>query len=94
MNNTLQQVSGAIGSAILVTIMNKKTESTIEELINRTASTSHTAVSEEVMKQITNQAMLDGINFAFFISTFIAIVAFILSLFMKRVVPEKKFSEN
>lgn len=94
MNNTLQQVSGAIGSAILVTIMNKKTESTIQELINRTASTSHTAVSDEVMKQITNQAMLEGINYAFFISTFIAIAAFILSLFMKRAVPEKKFGEN
>lgn len=93
MNNTLQQVSGAIGSAILITIMNKKMESSIEQLTNSTASVSHAAATGEAMKDIANQAMLNGINFAFFISTFIAILAFILSLFMKRVVPEKKFDE-
>lgn len=93
MNNTLQQVSGAIGSAILVTLMNKKMELSKEQLVNSTASASSTAASEDVMIEITNQAMLDGINFAFLISTFIAILAFILSLFMKRVVPEKKMAE-
>ena len=33
MNNTLQQVSGAIGSAVLITIMNNKTTAKAEELL-------------------------------------------------------------
>lgn len=93
MNNTLQQVSGAIGSAILVTIMNNKMESSGEQLAASTAASGHLPAGDEAMKEITNLAMLDGINYAFFISTFIAIAAFILSLFMKRVVPPK-FSEQ
>lgn len=89
MNNTLQQVSGAIGSAILVTIMNKTMDASLDEMMKGAASASQTLA----MKEMTNQAMLNGINFAFFISTFIAIAALILSLFMKRVVPEDKAGE-
>ena len=89
MNNTLQQVSGAIGTALLVTIMSNRTESKAIELGNaaKAALTEQPtqAAMAEMQQQIMRQAMLDGINFAFFVCTFIAAVALILAFFMKRV---------
>ncbi|NWQ44360.1 DHA2 family efflux MFS transporter permease subunit [Bacillus sp. EB106-08-02-XG196] len=88
MNNTLQQVSGAIGTALLVTIMANRTESKAIELgeaamANLTEQPTAAALAE-MQRQILMSATLDGINFAFFVSTFIAAVALILAFFMKR----------
>lgn len=41
----------------------------------------------EMQQQIMNEAMLHGINFTFFISTLIAVIALILAFFIKRVKP-------
>jgi EmrB/QacA subfamily drug resistance transporter len=73
-NNTLQQVAGAVGSAFLITVMNTRTESTAKEL----------AAAGTAPESIMNLAMLDGINFSFFVSTFIALVALVLSFFIKK----------
>ncbi|MBO0586790.1 DHA2 family efflux MFS transporter permease subunit [Sporosarcina sp. E16_8] len=89
MNNTLQQVSGAIGSAILLTIMTKRMESTGAELFAEVQVSGNAPSTAEglakLKEQLEAQAMLDGISFSFFISTIVAIVALALSLFMKRV---------
>lgn len=74
MNNTLQQVSGAIGSALLITVMNIRTTSTAADL----------ATSGANPAGIANRAMMEGINFSFFVSTLIAAVALLLSLFIKK----------
>lgn len=79
MNGTLQQVSGAIGSAVLLTIMTKRTEMNL-----LSGAGAQTGMNEQ---QLMDVAMLDGINFAFLISTIIAGVAFVLTLFVKRVTP-------
>ncbi|MEH7275114.1 MFS transporter, partial [Neobacillus vireti] len=99
MNNTLQQVSGAIGTALLVTIMSNRTESRAIELGEsaRSALTEQPtqAALAEMQQQIMMQAMLDGINFAFFVSTFIAALALFLAFFMKRVTQASdKMDEN
>ncbi|MBP3953206.1 DHA2 family efflux MFS transporter permease subunit [Bacillus suaedae] len=82
MNNTLQQVSGAIGSALLITIMNKRTTATANEL----------AASGADPAGIMNNAMMDGINFTFFVSTFIAGVALLLAFFIRK--PESQPTEE
>ncbi|PLS08549.1 DHA2 family efflux MFS transporter permease subunit [Neobacillus cucumis] len=88
MNNTLNQVAGAIGTALMVTIMSNRTESEAKELGNAamqhlTAPPTKAAIAE--MKQhIMMQAMLNGINFSFLIATFIASVALVLAFFIKR----------
>ena len=88
MNNTLQQVSGAIGTALLVTIMSTHAKTRGTELAQEAAknmTSQPTAEAAAAMKQqIIMQATLDGINYAFFISTFIAGLAFVLSFFIKR----------
>lgn len=86
MNGTLQQVSGAIGSALLLTIMTKRTESSAAERI-ADAQVSGKEELAAMQEELLNVAMLDGINFAFLVSTIIAVLAFILTLFIKRVTP-------
>lgn len=88
MNNTLNQVSGAIGTALLVTIMTNRTTSTGEELAKEAMINNGGAeLSEAAMAQIGMEATLQGINFSFFISTFIAAIALILAFFIKRAAP-------
>lgn len=91
MNNTLQQVSGAIGSALLITVMNSRTNKEAEALAeeamkNMDPSQMPTgAAADQMQTEIMNEAMLHGINFSFFISLLIIVLAFILALFIKRV---------
>jgi len=101
MNNTLQQVSGAIGSAILLTIMTNRMKLTGEELFVEAQASGNAPTTAEglarLQEQLEAQAMLDGISFSFFISTIVAIVALVLSLFMKRVAlptNEKSITES
>lgn len=96
MNNTLQQVSGAIGSAVLITVMNNITTVKAEELaakamnnMSANAAQSSAQATAEVQQQIMNEAMLHGINFTFFISTLITVIALILAFFIKRVKPNE-----
>ncbi|MGX6443264.1 DHA2 family efflux MFS transporter permease subunit [Neobacillus sp. K501] len=91
MNNTLSQVSGAIGTALLVTIMSNVAESRAKELGEKAMSQLTEQPTAEIMAQmkqkIMMQSMLDGINFAFFVSIFIAGLALVLAFFMKRATP-------
>lgn len=93
LNNTLQQVSGAIGSAVLLTIMTKRMESSGAKLFEEARASGNVPVSEEglaaLKEQLETQAMLDGINYSFLISTIVAVVALFLTFFIKRVVPPK-----
>ncbi|TQS75287.1 DHA2 family efflux MFS transporter permease subunit [Ornithinibacillus gellani] len=93
MNSTLQQISGAIGSALLLTVMTKRMESAGADLAAEAAASGNLPTTEaglaEFQQEIGNQAMLNGINFAFLVATLIALVALILSFFIKRVTPPK-----
>ncbi|WP_026909190.1 DHA2 family efflux MFS transporter permease subunit [Paucisalibacillus globulus] len=87
MNNTLSQVSGAIGSALLVTVMNKRMESRLAEISEDPIDMNMIDPNStlDVPKQLENLAMLNGINFSFFVSGLIIIIALILAFFIKRV---------
>jgi EmrB/QacA subfamily drug resistance transporter len=88
MNNTLQQVSGAIGTAILVTVMSTRAESYGKELAEEAMKNATTQPTPEALaqlqQQITMQATLEGINYAFFITVFISAASLILAFFIKR----------
>lgn len=81
-NNTAQQVAGAIGTAIFVTIMNKVALSEGARLIGKTDPQ---AVSEAVKTSIEQQSLLAGIQYSFFIAFIVNIVALVLAFFVKRV---------
>ncbi|MCC3357955.1 DHA2 family efflux MFS transporter permease subunit [Bacillus sp. REN16] len=84
-NNTLNQVSAAIGTGLLITLMSLKKESTAANLLKNIQG----QPTEAQGMQIQLQAMLDGINFTFFVSTFLILVALILAFFMKRAKQEE-----
>jgi EmrB/QacA subfamily drug resistance transporter len=93
MNSTLQQVSGAIGSAVLLTIMTTHMESAGAELFAEAKASGNVPSTAEgltaLKDQLETQSMLDGINFAFFVSTIVAAGALALTFFIKRVNPPK-----
>lgn len=88
MNNTLNQVSGAIGTALLVTIMSNRTESQAkiigEEAMKNLNTQPTEAALAQMNQEIAMKAMLEGINYSFLVATFIAAVAFVLAFFIKR----------
>ncbi|MGD6942328.1 DHA2 family efflux MFS transporter permease subunit [Cytobacillus gottheilii] len=89
MNNTLNQVSGAIGTALLVTIMTTQSENYAKDLaadaMQQSGGAQPTAeAAAQLQQQITMQATLEGINDAFLVATGIAAVALILAFFIKR----------
>ncbi|MBQ0138329.1 MAG: DHA2 family efflux MFS transporter permease subunit [Kurthia sp.] len=115
-NNTLQQVAGAIGSAIMITIMTNRMNSSVEDMdIEKTvaqkakdkamelisggtdqteAQTQATKYAKDLASTMAKQAQIDGINFAFLISTFISVVALILGFFLKRATVPAKHVDN
>ncbi|EKN65514.1 EmrB/QacA family drug resistance transporter [Neobacillus bataviensis LMG 21833] len=88
MNSTLQQVSGAIGSALLVTIMTNRTKTHAADLM--TSAMKHLtekptpSVLAEMKQQVSMKAMLEGINDSFIVSVGIACIALVLAFFIKR----------
>lgn len=91
-NNTAQQVAGAIGTAVLVTIMTNKIKDTAAELgakAQATMANATTAPTEaqmaEMTAQITQQATLAAVNHTFMVATIISAVALVLAFFLKRV---------
>ncbi|MCS0543270.1 MFS transporter, partial [Aeromonas veronii] len=84
-NNTLNQVSAAIGTGFLITLMSLKEEASAANLLKNIQG----QPTEAQALQIQLQAMLDGINFTFFVSTFLIFLAFILAFFMKRAKQEE-----
>lgn len=101
MNNTLNQVSGAIGTALLVTIMSTRTEHYASQLAEKAmqnaggqAAANPEAVAA-IQQEIMMNSMLEGINDAFLVATFIAAVSFILAFFIKRAKQEEEIpAEN
>jgi EmrB/QacA subfamily drug resistance transporter len=94
MNNTMQQVAGAIGTALLVTLMSNRAEihgeRLAEEAMKGAAGQAATpAALAEMKQQIAMKAMLEGINDAFFVTVFIALVALIMAFFIKRAKQEE-----
>ena len=98
MNNTLNQVAGAIGTALLVTIMSNRTATHATELskeaMNHVSGNPTGAVLAEMKQQIGMQAMLEGINDAFLVATSITVIALILAFFIKRATPEDDAHEG
>ena len=96
MNNTLNQVAGAIGTALLVTIMSTRTETHAAQIangaMNNAAGTTSAAALAEMKQQIAMKAMLEGINDAFLVATGITVVALILAFFIKRGTPMEEFT--
>lgn len=81
-NNTAQQVSGSIGTAILVTIMNSVAST---EAANLLAGVDPATITEATSAAVMQQSLLSGIQFAFYVSLAMNLIALVLAFFVKRV---------
>ncbi|MGM7723453.1 DHA2 family efflux MFS transporter permease subunit [Metabacillus sp. Hm71] len=86
MSNTFKQVSGALGTAFLVTVMSNQTEKHVTELA---AASSVTPDAKQQMAFIVKEATIQGINDAFVVATWLSVLAVVLAFFIKRVNPEE-----
>ena len=82
-NNTVQQVVGSIGTALFVTLMNSVATSKGEELAKGMDPSS--LADPNAMVALQQVALLEGIQFSFFVATIVTVVALVLTLFLKRV---------
>lgn len=85
MSNTLRQVSGAIGTAFLITVMSNQTANHIADFLPKTGMP-----GKEEMAHIKGLATIEGINDAFLVATVFAVIGFILSFFIKRPKPSEE----
>lgn len=115
-SNTLRQVSGSLGTALLVTVMTNRTTFHQASFLNQLTSTDPhrfdswqrlgsalttqmhlpeqygSAVAAQVVGGITaREAVIQGINDSFVWATWIAVIALLLSFFIKRVKVEKRW---
>lgn len=92
MNNTLNQVSAAIGTAFLITVMSMRQEGYAQNLAEQAMQNVTGQLSAEMQAQIMKEAMLGGINDTFLVSTFITVISLVLAFFIKRAKPaDEKF---
>lgn len=77
-NNTLRQISGAIGTAVVITVFTAQTTNHAKSLLEETPNATAEA--------IRTLASILGSSDAYYFMTFLAIIAFVLTLF----VPSKK----
>ncbi|WP_082235107.1 MDR family MFS transporter [Halobacillus massiliensis] len=73
--NTLQPVSGAIGVSVFISILTTRQQSVLQEMENPSAAAA------------VNQATTAGVELVYFVAFGIALLGFILSLFIKRAKP-------
>ena len=97
--NTMRQLAGSIGTAILVTVMTTqttnhvgafadeldKTNPVIQDHVRQMAAQygGQSEALQAILKYVNQLAYIEGINDAFWIATGLAVLAFILSLFLK-----------
>lgn len=75
-NSMLNQVSGAVGTALLITLMQNYTHTKLQQLIGQ--------FGRDNIDELTRQATLSGINFSFIVASVIILISFILTFFLKR----------
>lgn len=83
-NNTIQQIAGSIGTAVLIAIMNSKSIA-VGESMTAEAMKKGISLTEQDVATISQLALLEGINLSFLVATGFTVITLILSFFIKRV---------
>ncbi|WP_080840138.1 MULTISPECIES: DHA2 family efflux MFS transporter permease subunit [Cohnella] len=91
MSQTLRTVAGALGTALLVSIMSNKTKSELTEaMISQGIAQTDTAAVLEA----TRHATVAGINHAFLYAFWFTIAALALSFFIQKTKPSEDFAKT
>lgn len=87
MSQTLRNVAGALGTALLVTIMTNTATSHAKDLVIAGKIDPKDAAA---MADVTHHATVYGINFSFEIATWMTLVALVLAFFIRKTSPAEE----
>ncbi|MWJ33760.1 MULTISPECIES: DHA2 family efflux MFS transporter permease subunit [Saccharibacillus] len=87
MSNTLRTIAGALGTALLVSIMSNKAAEIGKQLVVSMGINPQDAAQ---MATVTREATVQGINHSFVVATWMTAAAFVLAFFIKRVIVERQ----
>ncbi|CAM3430465.1 DHA2 family efflux MFS transporter permease subunit [Marinicrinis lubricantis] len=87
MVNTLRTISGALGTALLVTIATNLQKSRMTEIVT---SQGIAQDDKALMTGAYTDSFIYGINAAFQVATWITVAALVLAFFIKRTTPQKE----
>ncbi|MDG0793484.1 DHA2 family efflux MFS transporter permease subunit [Cohnella ginsengisoli] len=87
MSQTLRNVAGALGTALLVTIMNNKAATERNTLFTAAGIDPKDKANAAQVADIGKEATLYGIQHAFVVATWITIAALVLAFFIRKVKP-------
>ncbi|MBW4840494.1 MAG: DHA2 family efflux MFS transporter permease subunit [Paenibacillaceae bacterium] len=90
MSNTLRTIAGALGTALLVTIMSSRAKEKATEMIISAGINPKDPANAQQVALITRDATINGIDFAFVVATGITLVAFVLAFFIRKVQVNKE----
>lgn len=89
MSQTLRNVAGALGTALLVTFFTNKMASSAQELV---VAGGIDPTDKVKMGEIMQQATVNGINYSFVISMWMTVGALALAFFIRKVKPHEEVS--
>lgn len=92
MSQTLRNISGALGTALLVTVMTHHAETRGAELMLERSIDPETDLIGKA--QVMQQAMVDGINYSFVVAFWMIAITIVLAFFIRKVNPEEEPSPN
>ncbi|WP_223066707.1 DHA2 family efflux MFS transporter permease subunit [Paenibacillus caui] len=85
MSNTLRTIAGALGTALLVTIMSNTAKDRAAELFMSQGVNPNDPKNAQTVLQLTKDATIYGIDHAFVVATWITVAALLLAFFIRRV---------
>ncbi|MBO7748568.1 DHA2 family efflux MFS transporter permease subunit [Paenibacillus sp. MWE-103] len=86
MSQTLRNVSGALGTALLVTVMTNQATAHAKDLVISGQIDPKDAAK---MAEVTQQATIYGINQSFVVATWLTVAALVLAFFIRKVKPQE-----
>jgi EmrB/QacA subfamily drug resistance transporter len=87
MSQTLRNIAGALGTALLVTFFTNAAKSKATELVTAAQINPQDPANAAQMKDISDLATVHGINFSFEISMWMLVAALVLAFFIRQVRP-------
>lgn len=94
MSNTLRTIAGAMGTALLLTVMTTEAKGQLSSLIVQAGINPKDPANAGQIAQLTRTATLQGIDHAFVIATAITVVALLLSFFIRKVQVQRQEQGN
>jgi EmrB/QacA subfamily drug resistance transporter len=90
MSQTLRNIAGAVGTALLVTIFSNASTSRVTELVRSAGINPQDPANAVQMQEIVQQATVYGIDFAFEVATWMTAAALVMAFFIRKTKPHRE----